>query len=185
MEGILYRKKPKIELENNCNEIAGVEQEKMQDLKSLEKESSLKEGVDFVFEQNPELANIGTPEEYCTYIDTIFPESEVKNILYHGTFQKFDSFDKNLIGQNTDSKLIDYYGQGFYLSQDKNIHHNWGRPYKIACVVNYSSENETKDNYITNQYAVIEKPENIHILGSSSDIQKFKEYINSQKSPHL
>jgi hypothetical protein len=59
------------------------------------------------------------------------------------------------------------------------------RPIKIACVVNYSPEDETKDNYITNHFAVIEEPKNIHILGSSSDIEKFKEYIHSQKSPNL
>jgi hypothetical protein len=29
MEGISYHKKPKIELENNCHEVAGIEQEKI------------------------------------------------------------------------------------------------------------------------------------------------------------
>ena len=31
----------------------------------------IKEGVDFVFEQNPELLSIGTPEQYSKYLDTI------------------------------------------------------------------------------------------------------------------
>jgi hypothetical protein len=44
-----------------------------------------KEGVDFVFEQNPELAKIGTEQDYSEYIKTIFPESKVKDIVYHGS----------------------------------------------------------------------------------------------------
>ena len=44
----------------------------------------IKEGVDFVFEQNPELTEIGTKKQYSEYLETIFPESLVKDILYHG-----------------------------------------------------------------------------------------------------
>ncbi len=48
-------------------------------------ENKIKEGVDFVFEQNPELAQVGSKEKYSEYLDTIFPESKVKDIVYHGT----------------------------------------------------------------------------------------------------
>jgi predicted nuclease of predicted toxin-antitoxin system len=48
----------------------------------------LKEGVDFVFEQNPELAKIGTKEQYSEYLDTIFPDTMVKDVVFHGTAQK-------------------------------------------------------------------------------------------------
>ena len=40
----------------------------------------IKEGVDFVFEQSPELFNIGTREQYSQYLDTIFPDSKVEEI---------------------------------------------------------------------------------------------------------
>ncbi len=53
--------------------------------KGEEKDTKIKEGVDFVFEQNPELSNIGTPEEYSNYLDTIFPNSKIKDIVYHYT----------------------------------------------------------------------------------------------------
>lgn len=59
---------------------------------SIEK-PSIKEGVDFLFEQHPELAAIGTKEQYSEYLDTIFPESKVKDIVYHGTkAEKIDNF---------------------------------------------------------------------------------------------
>jgi hypothetical protein len=45
-------------------------------------------GVDELFENNPELAAIGTPEQYSAYLDSIFPDSKVKDIVYHGSNQK-------------------------------------------------------------------------------------------------
>lgn len=38
-----------------------------------------------VFKLNPELGNVGTIEEYSKYLETIFPESKVKEIFYHGS----------------------------------------------------------------------------------------------------
>lgn len=46
---------------------------------------TIKEGVAELFKANPELAKIGTQEEYSQYLDGVFPNSKVKNILYHGT----------------------------------------------------------------------------------------------------
>jgi len=45
----------------------------------------IKQGVNFVFEQNSELASIGTQEQYSQYLNTIFPDSKVQDIVYHGT----------------------------------------------------------------------------------------------------
>ena len=47
------------------------------------RERYLKNGVEELFDSNPELANIGTPEQYSQYLDTIFPDSKVKDIVYH------------------------------------------------------------------------------------------------------
>ena len=41
------------------------------------------EGIRYAYSRNPELANIGTIEEYNDYIKTIFPESKVRDINYH------------------------------------------------------------------------------------------------------
>lgn len=56
-------------------------------------ENEVKEGVDFVFEQNPELAKVGTMKQYSEYLENIFPESKVRNICYHQTPQKFEKFN--------------------------------------------------------------------------------------------
>jgi len=57
-------------------------------------EVTLKPGVQEVFNLNPELASIGTAEQYSQYLDTIFPDSKVKDIVYHGSIydnkQKFE-----------------------------------------------------------------------------------------------
>lgn len=48
----------------------------------------IKEGVSELFETNPELKSIGTEQEYSEYLDNVFPESKIKNILYHKTSSK-------------------------------------------------------------------------------------------------
>jgi len=52
-----------------------------------------------VFNDYPELAAIGTPEQYSSYLNTIFPNSVVKMILNHRSPNKFDKFDKSKISQ--------------------------------------------------------------------------------------
>lgn len=46
---------------------------------------TIKSGVSELFKSTPELSKIGTPEQYSQYLDTIFPDSKVKDILYHGS----------------------------------------------------------------------------------------------------
>ena len=43
----------------------------------------IKPGVQELFDINPELASVGTPEQYSAYLDSIFPESRIKDIVYH------------------------------------------------------------------------------------------------------
>jgi len=64
-----------------------------------------KEGVDFVFEQTPQLSSIGTKEQYSQYLDTIFPESKVKDIVYHGSKNKIDRVS---LEKTRESQLIKY-----------------------------------------------------------------------------
>ncbi len=46
---------------------------------------NIKTGVDLIYQQHPELSNIGTPEQYSQYLNTIFPNSKINDIVYHGT----------------------------------------------------------------------------------------------------
>lgn len=71
------------------------------------------EGIDFVFSQSPELASIGSKAQYLQYLSTIFPNSKVKDIVYHGTNEKFDKFDKNKLGTKTVNETNKL---GFYFS---------------------------------------------------------------------
>ncbi|MCX6747890.1 MAG: hypothetical protein NTW98_03030, partial [Candidatus Nomurabacteria bacterium] len=59
--------------------------------------SQTKDGVDFVFKQHQELAEIGTKEQYSEYLENIFSESKIKDIVYHQTTSKeFDVTDWKL-----------------------------------------------------------------------------------------
>jgi hypothetical protein len=55
---------------------------------------NIKEGVDFIFVQNPELSLIGTKEQYSDYLDSIFPESKVVTIGNKGVSENFIEEDK-------------------------------------------------------------------------------------------
>ncbi len=101
------------ELLDNCEEIKKLETEKMDELENKEKIPQVKQGVDFVFEQNPELEKIGTKEQYSQYLDIVFPESLEKEILYHGTAssQKIENFDFNRSN----------YGNAVFFTKDKKF----------------------------------------------------------------
>jgi hypothetical protein len=73
------------------NEILEIFDDKKEN--DTENKEKVKEGVDFVFEQNPKLGEIGTKEQYSEYLDTIFTESKMRNIVYHGSHKSnIDSF---------------------------------------------------------------------------------------------
>jgi hypothetical protein len=57
------------------------------------------EGLDFIYEQNPELADIGNSDQYSIYINSLlnekFPDTQVREIVYHGTAEpnKIEKFN--------------------------------------------------------------------------------------------
>ena len=63
----------------------------------------IKEGVDNIFKENSGLAQIGTKEQYSQYLNGIFPNSKVKDIVYNGTNTKFD---EKIIRISPESKNI-------------------------------------------------------------------------------
>ena len=75
---------------------------------------STKQGVDEVFKENPELASIGTEQQYSQYLETIIPGGE---LAYHGTDNKNlkdVGFD---INKNT--RFNSGLGTNFFLENDK------------------------------------------------------------------
>jgi len=56
----------------------------------------IKTGVSDVFKDTPELAEIGSEQEYSNYLNNIFPDSKVKDIVYHnGDITNKDTFKKS------------------------------------------------------------------------------------------
>jgi hypothetical protein len=64
---------------------------------------TIKPGVQELFESNPELAKTGTPQQYSQYLSTIFPNTQVDDILFstarEGTDSKFLTDDKEYSGK--------------------------------------------------------------------------------------
>ncbi|MEI7451692.1 MAG: hypothetical protein WCK37_00645 [Candidatus Falkowbacteria bacterium] len=71
-----------------------------------------------VFKASPELSKIGTKEQYAKYLETIFPESVIKNIVYHGTNNKFEKFEKRRREDKFDAGTI---GNGIYFAESKDV----------------------------------------------------------------
>jgi len=81
--------------------------------------------VDFVFDSNPKLSEIGTKEEYSQYLDTIFPSSKIREIFFHRSRseEKFNSFDLEKV-----RGYGDYGGNGFYFAPLEKIKNLWKKP---------------------------------------------------------
>ena len=98
--------------------------------KEVSKETTIKPDVFEIFESNTELNKIGTPEQYSQYLDTVFPNSKVKDIVYHGTPYKFDNFISTLRGVNTgksttnekfDSELATFFTDNEYTAHSYSL----------------------------------------------------------------
>ena len=160
-------------------------------LSQSEESRPIKEGVAEVFEQNPELILIGTAQEYSDYLDTIFPESKVKDIVYHGTrgynkitgeeLPKFEKFDKTFIGKGQGLRSDDM-AKGFYFGSYKIADRVGTRI--IPAILNIEEENNTTVRKNTEDFDtkgdvfVVFEPEQIHILGGEEDMRKFQEYMD-------
>ena len=145
----------------------------------MEPSIRIKEGVDFVFNETPELANIGSKEEYSAYLDTIFPDSKVKDIVYHATNTKFNKFDKSFAGTGVGDNL----SGKFMFSLDKEDYKEYFK-YLITALVNIETESfSNKGNnsgFLDVDEVGVFEPKQIHILGSKQDIEGFKEFVNSR-----
>mgnify|MGYP003466754315 CR=1 FL=1 len=189
--------------------------------------------IDEVFELNPELNEVGSKEKYQEYLETIFPESKVKEILWHGTtgdWYKTESFNKEKRGTSTknvtntlgfyfvpDKKISNLFRKGATFTMEKGIVYpedtnsfpvilDLRTPFTISAekfkesaekneipeelkdrigdgIIIEKFKRETEiivPEFIANNYIVYE-PEQIHILGSKFDIEKFREFSSKDK----
>jgi hypothetical protein len=78
---------------------------------TLRQQKSIR-AINDVFDSTPELSNIGSSQQYSDYLDTVFPNSQFKDIVYHDTNVKFEKFEEDKIGKFDVGTL----GRGFYFS---------------------------------------------------------------------
>ena len=81
---------------------------------------NVKDSVNFVYNQHPELSSIGTPEQYSQYLNTIFPNSKVKDIVYHG------SRSKEIEGGKLRPSSEGTYGEGIYVQTKQEFTGTFG-----------------------------------------------------------
>ena len=172
----------------------------------------LKPGVEEVFQEKPELASIGTQQQYSAYLETIFPDSKVKDIVYHGskntvkTGKRIENFD-----------VKESWGTLLYFTKDRGQAVNYalydekGVYQVILNIKNPTIEIDDKviekpvnsDGYVrdyTREYVmsldehvsdfVIEEitvpnSAQVHILGSKQDIEGFKEFVQGKQFQKL
>jgi hypothetical protein len=133
---------------------------------------------------------------YSAYIDSIFPDSKVKDIVYHGTEKSFEQFSK-------DAEKATIADQGVFFAPTRNQARNSGKVI-VKAVINSNpliSDNrieriseKKKQELLSQGYngyvysynktissaddIVVFEPEQIHILGSKQDIEGFKEFVS-------
>jgi len=81
--------------------------------KNLKIVPETRSGVHFVFAQCSDLEKIGTTNQYSEYLDTIFPKSKIRDIVYYGTNSRFDIFEEKFIEKSKDIATV---GTGFYFN---------------------------------------------------------------------
>jgi hypothetical protein len=150
---------PKIEIEN--------ESEK----------TSITEDIKAIFVENPELAAIGTPEQYSKYIDGIFPSSTIKDILWHTTDADFESFSDEYIKAGT-------HGAGFYFTHREKLASTSKR--NIAAIVNARSpillQDRWKDDEAEYKEKLVLMGEKIHALVTAegqAELDRLNEKIDN------
>ena len=164
----------------------------------------IREGVKEYFDSKPELAKIGTQEQYSQHLNTIFPDSTEQNIVYHGNnrgriFEKFLERDHRISRSPHGPNDL---GSGHYFSTSlksttpgelysvkinvKNPYTentgNWqnsrkGRGSQDLIDKGYDASTEAVKGH-SRHYSVFSS-EAIHILGGKQDIEGFKKFVQS------
>ena len=81
-------------------------------------QTPIKEGVNSIFEENSELSQIGTQQQYSQYLNTIFPNSKVKDIVYHGSSNAAKIKEEGF--KNKQERDKGYIGDGYYFTKDSS-----------------------------------------------------------------
>ncbi len=159
---------------------------------------------------NSEFEKVGSKKQYLEYIKSIFPNSNINHIVYHGTNAKFDKFDKQFFGKETPNYLKT---SGFWFTRMKFFAENWGEaspyilnmenPYEnVTSPTNPNVANQIKDiplalklghdsaildidegvetSQTITEYVTF-NPEQIFRLGTKEDLDNFKKWIKDNQ----
>jgi hypothetical protein len=129
---------------------------------------------------------------YSQYLDTVFPDSKVKDIVYHASNVDFtkNNFEKDWEG---------VFRGIFFYDKKSDVFGKQGYKYDNPAIINlinpevgYEAVQKTFDKVTGEgaiQYnekgivqAVVFEPEQIHILGSKQDIEGFKEFVSTPEN---
>lgn len=111
----------------------------------------VKEGITDLFESNPELASIGTPEQYSAWINYLTTQgklagTQATEILYHGSDQEFDTFDKTKRGTATGGGYFEDEAQtpidslnAFFFSTNKAVSEQYGLLRRVTQIENIAN----------------------------------------------
>jgi len=78
-----------------------------------EGEADVKEGVDEIFKQTPELAEIGTERQYSAYLNSVFPNNK---IFYKGAKKGLSKFNYS---ESLQKERGNKFGSGIYLTSNE------------------------------------------------------------------
>lgn len=135
-------------------------------------ELGIKPGVAELFESNPELASIGTAEQYSAYLDTIFPDSKVKDIVYHDGGHgkiKEEGFRKDLIGIGDGGVM----GNGFYFYFDRSKKYSEYRSHTESVLLNTINPKEKRK--------ITDSPKNVLPFSKKDILKLYKGEFKSIK----
>ena len=146
------------------------------------------ESVAELFESNPELANIGTQQLYSQYLEQIFPNSKVKDIVYHGSDTKFEGFLEDNLNYFGTQAIAKGYGKNLYpvvIEINKPYYEDGGNLSNQSYEDLYNKLDESgSDGFISNgkNLFIPKTEEQIHMLGGKQDIEGFKEFVSNKSN---
>jgi hypothetical protein len=151
-------------------------------------ENNIKPGVEELFESNPELSDIGTTEQYSAYLDSIFPDSQVKDVVYHGSNTTFDGFLEDNLNYFGTKEIAKGYGKNLYpsiIEIKKPYYEDGGNLSNQSYEDLYDKLDESNsDGFISNSKTLFvpKTEEQIHILGNKQDVEGFKKFVKKTET---
>ena len=171
-----WNKFEEVQLSNDAEEIVSPYESKIKELKNAIKKEE--EKIEYKKQQAQQL--------YSQYLDSIFPDSKVKDIVYHGSDTTFDEFLEDNLNYFGTKEIAKGYGANLYpaLIEIKNPYYEDGGNLSNQSYEDlYDKLDESgSDGFISNSKNLfVPKTESqIHILGNKQDIEQFKKFVQQQ-----